>query len=95
MHSEHRRRYHLRPLADVHPGDSVITDRAAIDAVTNDRADEVDWDQVEQDAAQVLDRHRPQPYWLTFDVRRPQRPVTGIEGHPATSLLVSKPPNAI
>jgi hypothetical protein len=93
MHSEHRR-YLLRPLADVHPGDRVSTDQAAIDAVTHDHADQVDWGQVDADAAQVLDRHRPRPDRLEFDVRRGRDPVTGIQGHPASALLVSKSPNS-
>jgi hypothetical protein len=93
MHSDHRR-YLLRPLADVHPGDRVSTDQAAIDAVTHDDVDQVDWDQVDADAAQVLQRHRPRVDRLVFDVRRGHDPVTGIQGHPSTALLVSKPPNS-
>lgn len=90
MHSEHRRRYHLRPLADVHPGDRVSIDADAIAAVQADRSDEVDWGKVDQDAAQVLDRFRLTPTRLSLEVQRSTRNA-GIEGHVSAPVLLHKP----
>lgn len=89
MHSEHRRRYHLRPLAEVHPGDRVSTDAEAIRAVTDDRPDEVDWDRVDADAAHVLDRFRISPTRLSLEVRGNRG--AGIEGHVSAPVLLHKP----
>lgn len=89
MHSEHRARYHLRPLADVYPGDRVSLDRDAIDAY--EAGEPVDWDKVDADARQVLDRHRTTPTHLRLDVRSPDGRAV-IDGNTAAYLLVSKPP---
>lgn len=68
MHSEHRRQYHVRPAAEVYPGDRISTDQQAIDAVNGDRAADaaVDWSVIEDDAALILHRNRPQPTRLAF-----------------------------
>lgn len=92
MHSEHRRRYHLRPLSEVHPGDRVSLDAAAITAMVDDRPDDVDWDQVHTDAAQVLGRTRPTIARLSLDVRGP-RGRTKIAGPTETLLLLAKSEN--
>lgn len=98
MHSEHRRRYHLRPLADVHPGDRVSLDETAIRLVSDDQEDQVNWARVDRDASQVLDRMRPSPDRITLDVRD-GAPGSGsrrhgLEGHTAAPLLVWKPANS-
>ncbi len=96
MHSDHRRIYHLRPLADVHPGDRVSCDTTAMDLVTDGKDDQVDWAQVDRDAAQVLDRFRPSPDHISLDVSdrhgkdgRLRR--HGLEGGTEAALLVWKP----
>lgn len=68
MHSDHRRQYHVRPAADVYPGDRISTDQQAIDAVNGDRRADaaVDWQEVEQRAQLVQQRHRPAPRLLAF-----------------------------
>lgn len=92
MHSDHRRRYHLRPLAEVHPGDRVSLDADAIAALDDDRPDDVDWDRVHADASQVLDRTRLTPTRLVLDVRNP-RGRRGIEGDDLARLLLAKSEN--
>lgn len=68
MHSDHRRRYHVRPAAEVYPGDRISTDQQAIDAVDGDRRADaaVDWDAVEAEAELVCDRTRTHPTTLRF-----------------------------
>lgn len=68
MHSDHRSRYHVRPAADVYPGDSISTDQQAIDAVNGDRRADaaVDWEAVEGGARLVRNRRRPRPTTLKF-----------------------------
>jgi hypothetical protein len=68
MHSEHRARYHVRPAAEVYPGDRISVDPQAIDAVNGDRKADaaVDWPAIERDAQLVQNRQRPTPTRLTF-----------------------------
>jgi hypothetical protein len=90
MHSEHRKRYHLASLADVHPGDDVILDADAIAAVRDDRPGDVDWSAVEADARHILHRHRPSPDRLTFPVTHAgQR--RELAGAPAVPVLLHRP----
>ena len=72
MHSDHRRRYHIRPAAEVYPGDRISTDTTAIEAVDGDRdADaRVDWEAVERDAGLVHHRRRPSQTELVFLTNR-------------------------
>jgi hypothetical protein len=91
MHSEHRRQYHLRTLAEAYPGDRVSLDAEAIAAVIDDRREDVDWDRVDADASQVIDRHRYTPDRLSLEVRGKRG--AGIEGHTAATLLVARPAN--
>lgn len=91
MHSQHRDRYHLRPLSDVYPGDRVSLDPDAMTALAAGTPDVVDWDQVDADARQVLDRHRTTPTHLWLDVRTPDGRAV-IEGSTVAQLLVAKSP---
>lgn len=72
MHSDDRRRYHVRPADQVYPGDRISTDQQAIDAVNGDRAADaaVDWPEIEQQAQLVQQRHRPAPRLLAFTTPR-------------------------
>lgn len=92
MHSDHRDRYHLRQLHEVHPGDRVSLDPDAIAALADDRPDDVDWDAIHADARQVLVRHRPTPTRLVLDVRTPTGRAV-IQGPTGGALLVAKPAN--
>lgn len=71
MHSDHRKRYHVRPAAEVYPGDRISTDQQAIDAVNGDRrADaDVDWPAIERGAQLVSHRRRTHPTRLRFLTR--------------------------
>lgn len=71
MHADHRRRYHVRPAADVYPGDRISTDQQAIDAVNGDRQADaaVDWPAVEREARLVQDRTRTRATTLKFRTR--------------------------
>lgn len=72
MHSDHRRRYHVRPAEDVFPGDRISTDQDAIDAVNGDRRLDasVDWPAIEQAAGLVRGRTRTRPTTLRFRTTR-------------------------
>ncbi len=65
MHSDHRRRFHIRPASEVYPGDRVSTDAAAIAAVRADSDAEIPAEVVE-DAALILARRRPAPSRFVF-----------------------------
>lgn len=93
MHSEHRRRYHLRPLSDVHPGDRVSRDAAAIAALVDGRPDDVDWDEIHVQASQVLVRTRQTQTQLSLQVRDPRGPAR-ITDHVDTPLLLAKSENS-
>lgn len=68
MHADHRRRYHVRPAAEVYPGDRISTDQQAIDAVNGDRQADaaVDWPAIEDGAQLVHDRTRTARTTLRF-----------------------------
>lgn len=68
MHSDHRRRYHVRPADNVYPGDHISTDQEAIDAVNGDRRADaaVDWQAIEDGAQFVRHRTRTRPTILRF-----------------------------
>ena len=65
MHSDHRRRYHIRPAESVYPGDRVTTDAAAIAAVRADPDADLPADVVD-DAALILARSRQTPTRFRF-----------------------------
>lgn len=65
MHSDHRRRYHVRPADQVYPGDRVSTDAAAIASLTADPDADIPAD-VEADAALIFDRSRRTPTSFRF-----------------------------
>ncbi len=70
MHKDHRQRYHVRPAAEVYPGDRISTDPTAIEAAKADDPARygVDWEAVEADSRVVRDRTRTRPTRLEFMV---------------------------
>lgn len=76
MHSDHRRQYHVRPAAEVYPGDRISTDAEAIAAVNGDRdADSaVDWERVEAEAGLVYERERQSRTRISFKTSRGRVP---------------------
>ncbi len=65
MHSDHRRRHHLRPASAVYPGDRVTLDAAAIAALRADADADLPAEVVE-DAALIVGRRRPRPDRFRF-----------------------------
>lgn len=88
MHSEHRSRYHVRPAADIYPGDRISVDQQAIDAVNGDRRADaaVDWRAVEEQAGLVHHRRRPAPARLVFLTHRGK-----VERAAGDDVLVVRP----
>jgi len=65
VHSDHRRRYHVRPAEEIYPGDRVSTDADAIAAIRADADAELP-PHVIDDAALILNRNRRTPTRFVF-----------------------------